>query len=340
MWFFSSRNLIVFSLFFVLLGYGSCTNSSTPKQQTRKQPKKEVPGADLSDSLEYEKHKQDSVLLVDAFDSAYQKTLNLFCVPVQELYLETALGTAHVIKGGNPKGKALVLLHGMNASSTMWYPNFSAFTPYYQVYAIDFLLEPNRSKSLKKSYSSEEIAAWYDAIFDQLKLKEVVLVGASRGGWLSVNYCLNFPSRVKKLVLLSPAQTFTWITPSSDLLANVSYSLLPSDKRLKSALAGLSADTSKLAPSFVTQFNLATEKSGLDRSIFVMRPFSSSELENLTMPVLLLIGDEDFINGRRSLKLAKRRLPNIEAEMINHAGHFLSVDQSKKVNRKILKFIN
>lgn len=317
----------------------ACTNSSVPKQAPKYKAHVLIREKKQADRIVKEKSKQDSVLLVDAFDSAYQHTLNLFHTPIRELYLATDLGTAHVIQGGNPKGKPVVLLHGMNASSTMWYPNFNALTAKYQVYAIDFLLEPNRSKSVKENYSSEEIAAWYESIFEQLGLKQVYLIGASRGGWLSVNYCISFPNRVKKLVLLSPAQTFTWISPSSDLLANVSYSLLPSDKRLKSALAGLSVDTSKIAPAFVRQFNLATEKSGLDRSIFEMRPFSSADLEKLTMPVLLMIGDNDFINRSRSLKLAKRRVPQIETEMVNHAGHFLSVDQATKVNRRILKFI-
>ena len=47
-------------------------------------------------------------------------------VDYEELYITTSHGIAHVVVSGIRKATSVVLLHGMNASSTMWYPNAKA----------------------------------------------------------------------------------------------------------------------------------------------------------------------------------------------------------------------
>lgn len=335
------RNIPVTALCLGILGLVACDTSNSSVKTSPKIPvlKQPVLKPETSNSMTTEEESEVKRVLKNELDSAYQRSLSLFPVAYQELELKTAYGTAHVIRCGKPENPPLVLLHGMNASSTMWYPNIQAFSENYCVYAIDFLLEPNRSETRSDNYRTEDVLKWYDEVLKELKIGQCYLVGASRGGWLAVNLALNNPEMVKKMVLLSPAQTFMWISPGSALLANVTYSLLPSEKRLRNALYTLSSDTANLAPAFVHQFDIATEESGINKSIFEMRPFSDKELQKLKMPVLVLIGDQDFINKPRSLRNAKRRLPNVKAEIIAHAGHFLSIDQAGKVNRKILSFL-
>ena len=57
-----------------------------------------------------------------------------------------------------------------------------------------------------------------------------------------------------------------------------------------------------------------------------MRPFSDKELNSIKVPTLLLIGDHDIINDKKSLKRARKEMVNVETATINHAGHFLSFD--------------
>src|SRR6187402_1103004 len=142
------------------------------------------------------------------YQQAYDKALALFTTSIAEQYVKTRFGNAHIIVSGPETGEPLVLLHGMNASSTMWYPNMKALSEHYRVYAIDFFLEPGKSQCIGEVDDVKEIIGWYFEIFDSLHLKKINLMGASRGGWLSVNIALRDPARIKKLVLLSPAQTF------------------------------------------------------------------------------------------------------------------------------------
>ncbi|MBQ0787741.1 MAG: alpha/beta hydrolase, partial [Oceanihabitans sp.] len=60
--------------------------------------------------------------------------------------------------------------------------------------------------------------------------------------------------------------------------------------------------------------------------------------KSLQMPVLVLIGDDDMINERRTIAIAKM-LPKGKGEIIQNAGHFLSIDQAEIVNAKMLDFL-
>ena len=271
--------------------------------------------------------------------NAYNKTLSLFELPITEKDIPTQFGNAHVLICGNSKNPPLVLFHGMNASSTMWYPNMKSLAQKYRVYAIDFLLEPGKSTCTMKRLNKDEIAAWYDEIFSKLGLNSFYLLGCSRGGWLATAVALNTPGKIKKLVLLSPAQTFTWIPPSSALLSNITYCISPDKEKLNNILAGLSVRSIKISKTYFDQYYLGTEKENMSACIFEMTPYSRKSMSALTMPVLVLIGDKDIINNQRCLEKVMKWVPNPDTGTIQNAGHFLSFDQPDIVNSRIHSFL-
>lgn len=269
---------------------------------------------------------------------AYDKALMLWSVPFEERDISTSYGTAHVIISGPEDGAPLVLLHGMNATSTMWYPNIRALSEEHRVYAIDFLLEPGKSKCDVEVSETPALMKWYDEIFKELKLEEFDLLGASRGGWLATNIALHDKARVKRLVLLSPAQTFTWIKPGSKVLKNLVYNLSPKRKKLRSILQTMTCNVDSIKQAYIDQYYMGLEQSSISRCFMDMTPFSDEELRSLDMPVLVLIGDRDIINNEKSLKRAKKLIRHIEVGTIKHAGHFLSMDQADVINKAMVDF--
>jgi pimeloyl-ACP methyl ester carboxylesterase len=241
---------------------------------------------------------------------------------------------------GPANGEPLVLLHGMNASSTMWYPNVKAFSEKHRVYAIDFLLEPGKSLCGTDMNSTDEIIKWYYEIFDQLKLSKFSIVGASRGGWLAINIALHSQNRISKIALLSPAQAFTWIKPMPKIISNITYSISPKRRRLRSVLETMTFDVDKLNQVYINQYFIATEKAVMNKCILQMTPFSNAQLRSLRIPVLVLIGDNDIINNHTSLAMAEKEIANVQTGTIKNAGHFLSFDQPEIVNSRVLAFLD
>ena len=295
-------------------------------------------------SSDYEKYKETPDYILNAtgknesYYKAYDETLKLWNVDFEELYIPTTNGIAHVIVSGPKNGEPLILLHGMNASSTMWYPNIEALTKTHRVFAIDFILEPGKSYLYNDIESVENITAWYNEVLFVLKLDSYHIVGASRGGWLAVHLALKNSKKIKSLVLLSPAQTFTWIKPSTDLLKNIIALFSSKEKQIEQSLETLSSNPTKINDVYLRQYKIATEIDSINKFMASMQPFTTKELKSLQMPVLVLIGDDDMINEKRTVEIANT-LPNGKGEVIQNAGHFLTIDQAESVNKKTLDFL-
>jgi pimeloyl-ACP methyl ester carboxylesterase len=291
----------------------------------------------------------DSIAAIDSIEissrqlsykDAYDKALLLWGIPYEEKAIKTRFGNAQVIICGPPNGEPLVLLHGMNASSTMWYPNIASLSGHYRIYAIDFLLEPGKSLCQGEISGTDEIVGWYDEIFDQLKLDHFSILGASRGGWMAIKIALHEKERVTKIALLSPAQAFIWIKPGSKMISNLTYELSPKRKRLRHVLQTMTFDVDNISQVYIDQYYIGTREAKMNKCILEMTPFSDDELRSLAMPVLVLIGDNDIINNAKSLEKARELIPHVETATIRNAGHFLSIDQPAIVDNKILDFLN
>ena len=53
--------------------------------------------------------------------AAYEKTMKLFQVKIQEEYVDTEFGKTYVIKAGDASKPPLVLLHAASCGSPIWY---------------------------------------------------------------------------------------------------------------------------------------------------------------------------------------------------------------------------
>ena len=274
-----------------------------------------------------------------AYYKAYDKTLKLWNVAIEELYIPTTNGIAHVIVSGPKNAAPVVLLHGMNASSTMWYPNMESLNENHRVFAIDFILEAGKSHVYNDIKSMDKVIDWYEEVLFVLDLDSFHLIGASKGGWLAVEFALNNKKKIKSLILLSPAQTFTWIRPSMDLARNIATLLSSQEKQITQSLETMSSNVANISDLYLKQYKLGLEKDTKNKFMLSMRPFSIATLKSLQMPILVLIGDDDIINERKTVRIANQ-LPKGKGEIIQNAGHFLSIDQAATVNKKMLAFLN
>lgn len=274
-----------------------------------------------------------------AYFEAYDKALKLWDVPYDELYIPTTFGTAHVVVTGSEDGIPVVLLHGMNASSTMWYANIKPLASNYRVYAIDFILEPGKSYITKEMESTDDIAIWYHEVLSKLQLKKHHIIGASRGGWLAVKVALHNQENIKSMVLISPAQTFIWVRPSTNLLKNIVYAFSSKEKQMEETLKTMSTYPQNINKTYLDQYKIAVDKDSINKFTINMMPYTLKELKSLKIPVYVLIGDDDMINNDKTLRMANEVLPYGKGEKLENAGHFLSIDQAKVVNTKIIQFL-
>ncbi|WP_366185387.1 alpha/beta hydrolase [Flavobacterium ovatum] len=100
------------------------------------------------------------------------------------------------------KGTAIVLLHGFLENQKMWDAFMPEFLTKNRVITID-LLGHGETECMGYIHTMEDNAEAVHAVLIQLRIRKVILVGHSMGGYVALAFAELFPNMVKGLVLLN-----------------------------------------------------------------------------------------------------------------------------------------
>lgn len=100
------------------------------------------------------------------------------------------------------KGTAVVLLHGFLENKTMWDKYNSLLSKNHRVITID-LLGHGATECLGYVHAMEDQADMLYAVLIYLRLRKVVLVGHSMGGYVALAFAELYPDYVKGIFLLN-----------------------------------------------------------------------------------------------------------------------------------------
>ena len=267
----------------------------------------------------------------------YDEKLAQWPVPYETQLVETKYGDVYVITAGPTDAPPALLLHASGLSSWSWVENIEALTQEYRIYAIDTIGEPNRSRLADMSTFPQDGNAYadlYAEIADELGIERSVVVGASMGGFIATNYALHYPERVERLALLGP---MGW-TPQTtrNALRIMFVALFPlnvvQDNTVDWALGD---DPHVLAESeawFRHVMSDCVTRTGAPRT------FKTSELQDLQVPVLLVLGTRDGLTGDpdKVIELAENA-PDIEIEVLD-SGHLIGIEKADEVNELMTAF--
>lgn len=276
---------------------------------------------------------------IDQFTRAYDAALAQWPVPVDVIELESEYGTTRVNACGPASAPPLVLLPGGGATSTVWFANVAALSADHRVYAIDVICDHGRSVASGTPVDSlHALMAWLDTVFDGLQISEAAVCGHSYGSWIALRYALHAQSRVSKLALLDPTQSFTGFRPIF-LLRAIPVMLLPSPKR---SLANVAWETSgaTLDPAWLA---LIGAGSALPRPKYVpARAAKPDELRTLTLPVLLLLAGRSKAHSVARVEAeARAGISNLTVSTLPEATHFtIPALHAEDLNRELLAFFS
>jgi pimeloyl-ACP methyl ester carboxylesterase len=266
--------------------------------------------------------------------AAYEAVLALWPVPYESFDVPTRFGKTHVIASGPKEAQPLVLLHATSASATMWFPNIADLSRNYRTYALDTIGEPGKSVISNPPQKRSDYALWLTDVFNHLNIAQADVVGASYGGWVTMNLALYAPERVKKIVLLSPPAAFVPFNKMY-MLRIIPSMLFPIRFFINNSIRPLFVRR----PNGIYFEQLALAAKCKFKEVFPTE-FTDDELRKIKIPALLLIGEKEVIHSaRKAIDRAKRLMPDIQAEMIPEASHILSMDQPEIVNERILRFM-
>ncbi|HTP03044.1 MAG TPA: alpha/beta hydrolase [Anaerolineales bacterium] len=270
--------------------------------------------------------------------ASYQAALARWPVPYEELDLPTSFGATHVIISGSSGSPPVVLLHGQDSSATSWGCNIADLSAAFRCHAVDTIGDFGRSKPRRLPASRQDYSEWLKNVFDALQLDVADIVGLSYGGFLAVNFALDHPQAVRRMVLLSPGipnfgpLTWRWANFGLPMM------LLPSRRTIRRFIGGASTRGYVADDPVYEQMIVAMPE--LRHGSFMRPVFTDAELGRVTTQTMLLIGDQEIMyEPRGALERAARLLPNSRTVLVQNAGHMLNSDQPAVVDKLIVDFL-
>jgi pimeloyl-ACP methyl ester carboxylesterase len=193
-----------------------------------------------------------------------------------------------------------------------------------------FLVEtnglPNLSEGNTPDINSLDYGVWATEVFDQLKIQNAYIAGASFGGLICMKFGMVSPERIQAAFLLNPG----CLQPFSLTLKNLYYNLLP-------ILVTTEKNVSKFLDQAVFskpnhQLSSISEKMIIDYEVFAIaryidktqKPyFMNKELEKVQVETYLLLGDKDLLFPfQKSVDHAKGLIKSLkEVKIYSKVGH-------------------
>jgi pimeloyl-ACP methyl ester carboxylesterase len=249
----------------------------------------------------------------------YDRVLDHWPVPHEERYVDTRQGCTFAIVSGPKGAPALVLLHGTCSNATSWVGDVVAYSQVFRTYAVDLPGEPGRSAPNRPPWSGPGYVEWLSDLLDGLGVAESRLVGLSQGGWTALKFATACPERVTRLALLAPGG----IAPAraSFILRAIPLSLL--GRPGAEAINRITFGREPIHPEAVAYMNAIM--TNFRPRIGAVPMFTDAELQRLTMPVLLVAGEQDaLLPSAKTAARLQALLPHITIRLLPGTGHVLA----------------
>ncbi|GAB4198009.1 MAG: alpha/beta fold hydrolase [Roseiflexaceae bacterium] len=262
-------------------------------------------------------------------------------VPYESHMVATRHGDTHVLVGGPAKAPPLVLFHGWNGSASSIGADFPFLFEGYRVYMPDIIGHCGRSAPTRLETAGPGYAEWGGDVLDALGLTQVVMVGISGGGWMTLKIAAHHPARVSRAVAIS-TDGLALAQMGSIMAGAMPAAIWPNKSTVRRFY--------RFITSQQAAYNVKAAERFCDDMLLLLKHYktqsnpgmiSDEELGRISSPTLVLMGeDERMFPPQASLLRAHARIPGlVAADLVPAAGHLMTADQPVLLRQKVLAFL-
>jgi len=260
----------------------------------------------------------------------------------------------HYIEQG--QGEPLILLHGGIGDYRSWEPQIKAFSHHYHVISYSRRYNyPNNNPLTAKNHSAYVEANDLAAFIRKLKLGRVHLVGTSIGAFTALVLAVKHPEMVRTLVLAEPP-VHQWVrdTPDGEAIyrefmttihepAAAAFKAGDDKGAMRIFVNGLSGTSSfdNLSPESLAAI---MQNSRFFKAITLSAdPYpnlSKDKVKRLSIPILIVTGENTIKIHRMVNEKLARLLPKAERAIIPNAGHGSPRENPEAFNEAVNRFLS
>ena len=213
-------------------------------------------------------------------------------------------------------------------------------------------------------YAIADYAADVEELRDHLGVERLLLLGHSHGGVVATEYAASHPDRVERLIL---ASTLSRHGPEQEAAMQQAVEARQGEPWYDDAVAALETEAQgsfadgrelmelcrRMMPLYYADYGEREQRhvaSLVDDSLcvdatrlwekeiwehFDMRPL----LPSLTMPTLVITGEQDFITGPACAAELAEGIPTAKTIVLPGAGHMIHVEAPERFREAVLSFL-
>ena len=231
----------------------------------------------------------------------------------------------------------IVFLHGSGLSHIVWSLTEQFFSnKNFNVLSIDL---PGHGNSEGPCLDSiEKIADWLEKVFEELKLKNIILVGHSQGCLEALEYSFKYKDRLKKIVFVGSSYRMPVNKDLIDLALDgdsdaVKLMMKWGYEGSKKFIGGNPVEKIIQSPRDISEI-LAIDliacnnyKNGLEAA------------KAISCPTLLILGELDKMVHLEAGKKFSDLVKNSITHIINGSGHMIMIEKAFEMREKVLEFL-
>ncbi|MCL9780064.1 alpha/beta hydrolase [Vibrio sp. S4M6] len=255
---------------------------------------------------------------------------------------------AYIDKG---EGPVVLFGHSYLWDHEMWSPQIEVLSQTYRCIVPDLWAHGQSASAPKNTSSLKDIANDMLALMDHLDVEQFSIIGLSVGGMWGAELALLAPSRIKSLVMMD---TFVGLEPEVthqkyfSMLDTISSMEMVPPPILQAVVPMFFArNGAEQSPQLVNAFSerlqsikgeQAIEIARMGRMIFGRRDMME-DIETLTLPVLLAVGQEDIPRPVMESYLMQDTIAGSQLVEIPNAGHISNLEQPELVTTMLSEFL-
>jgi non-heme chloroperoxidase len=248
----------------------------------------------------------------------------------------------HYAEQGDPRGEAIIFLHGYSDSWFSFSRVLPLLSPSYHAFAITQRGHGDSDKP-ECCYTLDDYAADVDAFMDALGIEEATVVGHSGGSFIAQRVALDYPHRVSRFVLIGSATT------------------LLNNEGLRELGKEMLALEDPVPPEFVREFQESTIYYPVPEEFFetvvseslklparvwrdywegvVLTTDLAARLDEIDVPTLILGGEQDALFGHEEQERLAAAIHGATLKVYPETGHAVHWERPEWVVRDLEEFM-
>jgi pimeloyl-ACP methyl ester carboxylesterase len=273
--------------------------------------------------------------------------------------IDTPKGALRYYDGGPDSGPVLLFLHGSGPGVTGW-RNFRGILPTFAEHFRCLILE-FPGFGVTDDFGGHPMVTAFGAVprfLDALGVEKTHIVGNSMGGGVGINFAIQNPDRIDRLVTIGGIGTNIFSpSPSEGIRLLQEFVEDPTRQRLVDWLKSMVYDQALVTDELIEErWQLATDPVTLaaarrmyGKAAFAAmnsamaasdRPFPWAVMHKLAAPTLLTWGRDDRVSPPDMALIPMRTIPNAELHIFPNSGHWAMIEAKAAFESTVLGFLS